>query len=91
MDKKQLENIKNLAAQRAAMAYGRTLEEELDRAGISDPLVLIEALDRTHHIHDAVMFLGKARPMLLRSAWVFDSRDEVIRAALSRGKTEGEG
>ena len=91
MDRARLLRIKNLAAQRALAAYGKTLEEELDKAGLADARALIVALDGTQHIHDAVMFLGDAPPVLVRSAWLFNTSDEAIAKALARGKIEGEG
>ncbi len=91
MSNERLLRIKNLAAQRALAAYGKTLEEEFDKAGLADARALVAALDGTQHIHDAVMFLGDAPPVLVRSAWLFDTKNETIAKALVRTKIEGKG
>ena len=86
-DRKKIERIKNVAAQRAFTAYSEAIEEAAKEAGMS----LVDVFEgEWTHIHDAVLFADK-KLVLVRCRWDASDRAAVVEDGLRRARAEGAG
>lgn len=85
-DEERVKRIKDIAAQKAFEAYGRTVAEMLDEEGLS----FIEALHGTTHIHSAILFGSKQEAVAIRCQWDFSANPMVVAAGIEMAKKEGQ-
>jgi predicted RecB family nuclease len=84
-DEEKIRRIKDIAAQKAFVEYGRVVGEMLKEAGIKT----IEALANTTHVHSAIMFDDEGHAVAVRAQWDVTADKAMIERAVEMAKEQG--